>query len=161
MRPRTDSRVIGQQQQRHGREEFITCVRALLMTPLMNPAHDNFAGVRRQADALRDWFARETGWALHIARDGARLLKRPATLSDATRGLPKYDRRRYALLCLACAVLERAEPQITLQVLGQRLLSLAAEPELVTSGFSFTLGAQHERGELVAVCRSRGDGPDA
>jgi uncharacterized protein (TIGR02678 family) len=154
MSARTDSRAIGQQQQRHGREEFITCVRALLMTPLMNPVHDNFAGVRRRADALRDWFARETGWALHIARDGARLFKRPATLSDATRGLPKYDRRRYTLLCLACAVLERAEPQITLQVLGQRLLSLAAEPELVTSGFSFTLGAQHERGELVAVCRT-------
>jgi uncharacterized protein (TIGR02678 family) len=64
---------------------------------------------------LRDWFARETGWALHIARDGARLFKRPATLFDATRGLPKYDRWRYALLCLACAFLERrAEPQITL-----------------------------------------------
>ena len=154
MRARTDSRAIGQQQQRHGQQEFITCVRALLMTPLMSPTHDDFAGVRRHADALRDWFAREAGWALHIARDGARLLKRPATLFDATRGLPKYDRRRYALLCLACAVLERAEPQITLRVLGERLLSMATEPELAKSGFGFTLGAQHERGELVAVCRT-------
>jgi uncharacterized protein (TIGR02678 family) len=154
MRARTDARSIDQQQQRHGREEIISCVRALLMTPLMSPTHDEFASVRRRADALRDWFARETGWALHIARDGARLFKRPATLVDATRGLPKYDRRRYALLCLACAVLERAEPQITLRVLGERLLLMAAEPDLATSGFTFTLGAQHERGELVAVCRT-------
>jgi len=155
MRSRTDSRAISQQQQRHGREELIACVRAMLMTPLMAPTHEDFAGVRRHADALRDWFARETGWALHIARDGARLFKRPATLFDATRGLHKYDRRRYALLCLACAVLERrAEPQITLRVLGETLLSMAAEPDLATTGFTFTLSAQHERSELVAVCRT-------
>jgi uncharacterized protein (TIGR02678 family) len=151
---RTDTRAIGQQQQRHGREEFITCVRALLMTPLMSPAHEDFPAVSHHADALREWFARETGWPLHVARDGARLFKRPGTRSDVTRGLPKYDRRRYVLLCLACAVLERAEPQITLRVLGEQLLSMAAEPDLATSGFTFTLGAQYERGELVAVCKT-------
>ena len=94
-------------------------VRALLMTPLMTPAHEDFAAVRRQADALRDWFAREAGWMLQVEREGARLYKRPADLTDATRGLPGYDRRRYVLLCLACAVLERADPQITLHLLGR------------------------------------------
>ena len=149
-----DSRSIGQQQAHHQHEERSLALRALLMTPLMTPAHAEFAAVRRHADELRAWFARETGWALHIERDCARLYKRPADLLDASRGLPGYERRRYVLLCLACAVLERADPQITLRVLGERLLALAAEPSLVSRGFSFALQAQHERRELVAVCRS-------
>jgi uncharacterized protein (TIGR02678 family) len=149
-----DSRSIGQQQERYRREEFSTAMRALLMTPLMSPLHEDFAAVRRNADALRDWFARETGWVLHVEREGARLYKRPADLTDCTRGLPEYDRRRYVLLCLACAVLERAEPQITLRVLGDRLLLLATDPILAANGFTFALTAQHERRELVAVCRT-------
>ncbi|MBA2239168.1 MAG: TIGR02678 family protein [Lysobacter sp.] len=149
-----DSRSIGRQQAHHQHEERCRAVRALLMTPLMTPAHADFASVRRHSDELRDWFARETGWTLHIERDCARLYKRPADLEDASRGLPGYDRRRYVLLCLACAVLERADPQITLQVLGERLLAMAAEPRLVMQGFVFALQAQHERRELVAVCRS-------
>ncbi|MBV9114552.1 MAG: TIGR02678 family protein [Hyphomicrobiales bacterium] len=124
------------------------------MTPLMSAAHEELGAVRRHADALRSWFAREAGWVLHIERDGARLYKRPADLADATRGLPGYDRRRYVLLCLACAVLERSDPQITLRLLGERLLQLAADPALALQGFSFTLSAQHERRELVAVCRT-------
>lgn len=149
-----DSRGIGQQQRRFQRDEFRACVRGLLMTPLMSPAHEHFAAVRRQAGDLRDWFARETGWALQIEREGARLYKRPADLANPMRGLPDYDRRRYVLLCLACAVLERADPQMTLRLLGERLLLLAAEPTLASLGFTFTLGAQHERRELVAVCRT-------
>jgi uncharacterized protein (TIGR02678 family) len=142
------------QQARHLREEFCGALRALLMTPLMTPAQGEFAAVRRHADGLREWFARETGWALHIERDCVRLYKRPADLLDPTRGLPGYDRRRYVLLCLACAVLERADPQITLRILGERLLVLAAEPALASCGFTFTLQVHHERRELVAVCRS-------
>jgi uncharacterized protein (TIGR02678 family) len=151
---RNDSRHIGQQQLRHQHEERAQALRALLMTPLMTPAHADFAAVRRHADDLRAWFARETGWMLHVERDCARLYKRPADLRDASRGLPDYDRRRYVLLCLACAVLERADPQITLRVLGERLLLLAAEPSLASGGFIFALQAQHERRELVAVCRT-------
>jgi uncharacterized protein (TIGR02678 family) len=154
MAVRPDTQSIGQHQLQHRRQEFSTSVRALLMSPLMSPAHEDFPTVRRHADDLREWFTRETGWALHIEREGARLYKRPADLTDPTRGLPGYDRRRYVLLCLACGVLERAEPQITLHVLGDRLLGLAADPALVASGFTFALTAQHERRELVAVCRT-------
>ncbi len=148
---------LGQHQQRHQRDEFRSALRALLMAPLMGPAHEDFVAVRRQALRLREWFARETGWPLQVERDGARLYKRPADpaqLADPTRGLPGYDRRRYVLLCLACAVLERADAQITLRLLGERLLLLAAEPALAASGFSFTLVAQPQRRELVAVCRT-------
>ncbi|RQR50138.1 TIGR02678 family protein [Burkholderia sp. Bp9125] len=149
-----DSREIGRQQARHRDEERNQALRALLMTPLMTPTHESFAAVRRHADELRAWFARETGWTLHIERDCARLYKRPADLQDASRGLPGYERRRYVLLCLACAVLERADPQITLRVLGERLLALAADPMLASRDFRFALSAAHERRELVAVCRS-------
>ncbi len=147
-------RGIGERQQRFQRDELRAALRALLMTPLMGAAHEDFTAVRRHAERLREWFARETGWTLHVERDGARLYKRPADLADATRGLPGYDRRRYVLLCLACAVLERADPQITLRLLGERLLQLAGEPALASLGFTFTLGAQYERRELVAVCRT-------
>lgn len=102
----------------------------MLMTPLMTSSHESFATVRRHADELRAWFARETGWPLHIERDCARLYKRPADLQDASRGLTGYDQRRCVLLALACAVLERADPQITLRVLGERLLTWAADPAL-------------------------------
>jgi uncharacterized protein (TIGR02678 family) len=148
------SRGISEQQRQFQREEFCTAVRALLMTPLMGPAHEDFPTVRRQADTLRDWFARETGWPLQIEQEGARLYKRPADLSTPTRGLPDYDRRRYVLLCLACAVLERADPQMTLRLLGERLLQFATEPALADCGFTFTLSTHHERRELVAVCRT-------
>lgn len=149
-----DSASISRHQARHQQGEFTGALRALLMAPLMTPLHTEFAAVRRHADELRTWFAREAGWPLHIERDCARLFKRPADPGDATRGLPSYDRRRYALLCLACAVLERSDPQITLRLLGERLLSLAADPTLESRGFTFALQAQHERRELVAVCRS-------
>ena len=149
-----DSSSIVQQQARHQRDEFTAALRALLMSPLMTSEHAEFAAVHRHADELRTWFAREAGWPLHIERDCARLFKRPADLEDATRGIPAYERRRYALLCLACAVLERSDAQITLRLLGERLLSLAAEPMLAARGFTFALQAQHERRELVAVCRS-------
>ena len=145
---------ISRRQQHVQREEFRNAVRALLMTPLMCPAHENFTAVHRHAEALREWFAREAGWLLHIEREGARLYKRPADLADATRGLAGYDRRRYVLMCLACAVLERADAQITLRLLGDKLLTLAAEPDLAALNFTFTLGAHRERRELVAVCRT-------
>src|SRR5699024_4247306 len=80
--------------------------------------------------------------------------KRPADLRDATRGLARYDRRRYVLLCLACAVLERSEAQISLRTLGERLLQLAADPALEGRGLAFGLASVHERRDLVAVCQT-------
>jgi len=154
MRPVTLSASLDEAQQRHQREEFRTALRAVLMQPMMAPSHPDFPAVRRQAEPLRDWFARETGWILRVDRNRARLYKRPADLRDPTRGLPSYDRRRYALLCLTCAVLERAEPQITLHLLGEKLLALAAEPALTERGFAFSLATQADRRDLVTVCRT-------
>jgi uncharacterized protein (TIGR02678 family) len=138
---------------RHREEERREAVRALLMCPLMTAAHPDFGAVRRHEQELRDWFSQTTGWVLHVDRDCARLYKRPADLGDGSRGVAGFDRRRYILFCLACAALERADPQITLRTLGERLLAFAAEPELGARGFSFTLESHHERRELVAICR--------
>jgi len=152
--PRQDSQRLGELQKAQAQDEFRRALRALLMRPLMSATHEDFQPVRRQAERLRDWFAREAGWPLHVERDGARLFKRPADLTDDTRGLADYDRRRYVLLCLACAVLERADAQITLQLLGERLMQLAADPALESRGFAFTLRSAAERRELVCVCRT-------
>ncbi len=152
--PRQDSQRISELQKAQQQDEFSRGLRALLMRPLMTPEHEDFPAVRRQAERLRDWFAREAGWPLHVEREGARLFKRPANLADDTRGLPGYDGRRYVLLCLACAVLERADPQITLQLLGERVMQLAAEPMLISRGVEFTLRSAAERRDLVAVCKT-------
>ncbi|WP_129777083.1 TIGR02678 family protein [Peristeroidobacter soli] len=149
-----DSRRIGDLQRSLQQDEFRRALRALLMTPLMSPEHEDHAAVRRQAERVRDWFARETGWPLYIDREGARLFKRPGALDDDTRGLPDYDRYRYVLLCLCCAVLERADPQITLKVLGERVMQLASDPALASLGYEFTLRTAVERRALVAVCRT-------
>ena len=63
-RQATGSQRIGELQARQQRDEFRIGLRALLMQPLMAPAHEDFPAVRRQADKLRDWFAREAGWVL-------------------------------------------------------------------------------------------------
>jgi uncharacterized protein (TIGR02678 family) len=148
------ARRLGELQLAQQQDEVRRGLRALLLRPLMPPQHPDFPAVRHQYERLRDWFARETGWPLHVDREGARLYKRPADLCDATRGLPGYDRRRYVLLCLACAVLERADPQVTLRLLGERIMQVAVDPALEATGFEFTLRTATERRELVAVCRT-------
>ena len=134
-------------------DERLRALHALLMRPLLPAIDPAYPLVRRHGEALRAWLAREAGWTLSIEREGARLFKRPADTGDATRGAEGDSRERSVLLCLICAVLERAEVQITLRELGARLLELAADPELVATGFSFTLDQAHERRDLVFVCR--------
>jgi uncharacterized protein (TIGR02678 family) len=141
--------VLARQQE----EEQERALRALLMHPLIAAGDPSLELVRRHAEHLRDWFGRETGWNLQVERQCARLYKRPASLADATRGRAEFDRARYVLLCLACAVLERAESQVTLRGLGDRLLEAAADPELANRGYTCTLQSAQERRALVSVCR--------
>jgi uncharacterized protein (TIGR02678 family) len=137
-----------------------TAVRALLMRPFMSASDEAFGHVRRHAGWLREWFARETGWTLQVDRSHARLRKTPARLGDATRGAraraadPPFSRRRYVLLCLALAALEGEERQTALGRLAERTLaSVASDPELAAAGIRFSLEAQDERRDLVAVAR--------
>jgi uncharacterized protein (TIGR02678 family) len=138
---------------RQAEDERQRAMRALLIRPLLTDGSEELTLVRRHAEYLREWHARETGWRLHVERGCARLYKTPANTRDETRGLPDFDRERYAILCLVCAVLERGDSQITLQRLGEQLLEAASDPELTATGFRFTLESHHHRRALVQVCR--------
>lgn len=140
-------------------EERRRAVRALLRRPLLVASDPVFPLVRRHAAELSEWFARETGWTLRVGAEVARLRKVPAGPVDGTRparssrsGQP-FARRRYVLLCLALAALERAEAQTTLGRLADRVLAAAADPALTASGVTFRLETREERGDLVAVVR--------
>ncbi|AGA33165.1 hypothetical protein TVNIR_1497 [Thioalkalivibrio nitratireducens DSM 14787] len=142
-------------------EERQRALRALLMQPLMDARHPAFALVRRHQAPLREWLAAETGWHLQVESEFARLYKRPAELRDATRGAAlgsgtqttPFSRRRYALLCLILADLERGDQQITLARLGTGLIQAAADPALEAAGLRFRLDHQDERRDLVATVR--------
>ncbi|MFC7761201.1 TIGR02678 family protein [Catellatospora bangladeshensis] len=137
-------------------------MRLLLARPLLvaglTPDED-FRLVRAMAAPLREWFDRETGWRLHIDAQTARLFKTTTDLDDLTRpardpkaGTP-FGRQRYVLTCLALAVLERADRQITLGRLAEQILLAATDPELFALGFRFELDRREERADLVAVVR--------
>lgn len=138
-------------------------IRGLLLTPLVTPegrAAALFALVRRHATFLEEWFAHHAGWSLTIRPDLVRLHKTPADLTDGTRPArdplseQPFDRRRYVLLCLALAALERSERQTTLGRLAEQIASLAAgDPVLVAEDVTFTLEAADDRRALVHVLR--------
>lgn len=143
-------------------EERRRALRALLRHPLLTPAGPDqaaFTLVRRHAPWLREWLIRETGWSLYVDTAVARLRKLPADLGDSTRpalaeaARVPFSRRRYVLLCLALAALERADAQVTLGWLAERVLALAADPALAAAGFSFALDSREQRSDLVAVAR--------
>jgi uncharacterized protein (TIGR02678 family) len=146
-------------------------LRALLAKPLLTAGADDevLRLVRRHAAALRDWLAAETGWRLAVDAESARLFKTVVSADgslrefrsheDGThparegRGRPAFGRRRYVLTCLALAVLERADAQITLGRLAEGVLVAAGEPELAEAGVVFTLSRRDQRSDLVAVVR--------
>ncbi|MEO3860542.1 TIGR02678 family protein [Acrocarpospora sp. B8E8] len=143
-----------------------SALRGLLAKPLLTVENDAemLTLVRRHLTDLRHWLTRETGWRLTADSETARLFKIAPDAADATHpargkaGEP-FGRRRYVVLCLALAALERADTQTTLGRLAEDVLSAAAEPELAgsapsdTPAFVFTLDSRSERTDLVAVVR--------
>jgi uncharacterized protein (TIGR02678 family) len=157
-----DRRPVGDVIERHDLADRQRATRSLLRHPLLTPAGpdpDAFTLVRKHAATLREWFASEAGWTLQVERGVARLRKLPAGLDDSTRPAvaeranAPFSRRRYALLCLVLAALERADAQVTLGRLAERVLALAGDPALTGAGFAFTLGTREDRLDLVAVVR--------
>jgi uncharacterized protein (TIGR02678 family) len=138
--------------------------RALLRRPLLRasgPRAEAFSLVRRHEAALREWFDRNTGWRLEVGPEVARLLKTPADPADATHPLRDarterrpFSRRRYVLLALCLAALDRADTQVTLGRLAEQVVLLAADPELTATGLAFRLEHRDERVDLVAAVRT-------
>ncbi|MEV8477074.1 TIGR02678 family protein [Streptomyces sp. NPDC051173] len=143
--------------------ELRKAARALLKEPLLlahGPHADDFRLVRRHASELREWFDRNTGWSLQVDAEAARLRKIPGALTgpthparDVSRTGAPFTRRRYVLLCLALAALERGEAQIALGRLADQVVLDAADPRLAAAGIHFTLDRRDERLDLAAVVR--------
>ena len=147
-------------QRERDRLEQRRAVRALLARPLLTSDDDELALVRRHHAALQRFFAESAGWTLHVEREMARLRKVPAVLGDAgrpARGREKdapFSRRRYVLLCLALAALERSDRQTTLRYLAKQVAQMAAgDPALAAQGIEFELAGRDQRRDLVAVIR--------
>jgi uncharacterized protein (TIGR02678 family) len=119
-------------------DEQQRAVRLLLAHPLVSdsrPDPEAFRLVRRHARELQRWFAEQLGYRLVVDTEFARLHKRPAPGArlrplETRSGLP-FDPRRYALLCLTLAALERMEVQTVLSELAGQVALLAASEEAV------------------------------
>ncbi len=145
------------------RGERRRALRALLMEPLLTAGGTRaaeFGLVRRHAIWLQEWLSRHPGWTLTVDSEVARLRKTPADLSDGSRpardskSKAPFSRRRYVLLCLALAALERSDRQTTLEHLAKAILSFFAEdPELAQAGVTFDLGGRDQRRDLVQAVR--------
>lgn len=144
------------------RAEYARAARALLRRPVLRahgPDAEYVVLVRRHASELRAWFDRNTGWRLVVDSEVARLVKTVADTTDTThpardpRSRAPFTRRRYVLLCLALAALDRADAQVTLGRLAEQIVLAAADPDLAATGIAFTLDRREERTDLVSVVR--------
>jgi uncharacterized protein (TIGR02678 family) len=116
--------------------------------------------VRRHADWLREWFARHAGWTLQVQSELARLRKTPGDMTDGSRAADdgkhgaRFSRRRYVLLCLALAALERSDRQTTLGKLADDIMLLGrAEPAFAAAGMDLSFESQDLRRDLVHAIR--------
>jgi len=143
-------------------QERRRAIAALLRRPLLAPGGKNdadFLLVRRHAARLREWFSRHCQWTLYVESELARLRKTPGNLNDSTRPLldtteRPFTRRRYVVLCLTLAVLERAERQTVLRRLADEIGGeFASDPELERYGVSFDLALREHRRDLIEVIK--------
>ena len=143
-------------------EERRRATAALLRRPLLQSTGHNselFSLVRRHTEWLREWFGRHCAWTLHVESDVARLHKTPAGHTDVTRPLmdsadQPFTRRRYILLCLALAVLEKMERQTVLHQLATEIAArFFLDPQLASLGFTFDVSLRDHRRDLIEVIR--------
>lgn len=141
-------------------DERCQAMRVLLMHPLITAAGrpDLLVLVRRHGEWLRAWFAHHADWHLHVDSELARLNKTPSAIDATHPALDKhgeaFTRRRYVLLCLALASLERSGRQITLQRLAEDLQGqITGDPVLVAAAIELNTDRREDRADLVAVGR--------
>lgn len=137
-------------------------LRALLRNPLLSAAGshaEEFTLVQRHFDWLKEWLLKNTGWTLSVSNDLARLRKTPGDVRDGTRGIRDrrttlFTRRRYVLLCLALAALERSDRQTTLGRLASDVGGLLGADRVITDlGITLDLRVYDHRKDLVAIMR--------
>ena len=152
------SRKIASSVNAQTQQERRRAIAALLRRPLLVPGGKNdadFLWVRRHMVWLREWFSKYCQWTLRVESELARLRKTPGNWNDSTRPLldtagRPFTRRRYVVLCLTLAVLERSEKQTVLRRLADELASeFASDPELERHGVSFDLALREHRRDLI------------
>jgi len=135
-------------------------LRTLLRQPVLvsrGPTETDYRRVRRFESELRDWLDANTGWRLTVDTSAARLHKRVAG-DDPTRGLVDrqrrpFTRRRYVILALSLAVLERSSGQVTLGRIADEVIGELGDPRFAAAGVEFTLAGRNERSDIAAVVR--------
>jgi uncharacterized protein (TIGR02678 family) len=137
--------------------------RALLRNPLLPASGEtakDYMLVRRHKVWLKYWLAKFPAWDLHIDKEVARLRKSPADHTDETRPAidatsgSRFSRRRYALLCLALAALERSERQTTLGKIAETIMEfVAVDRDLQSAGLVFDIANYDQRRDLVHAVR--------
>src|SRR5664279_4544504 len=135
-------------------------LRTLLRQPVLvsrGPTETDYRRVRRFESELRDWLDANTGWRLTVDTSAARLHKRVAG-DDPTRGLVDrqrrpFTRRRYVILALSLAVLERSSGQVTLGRIADEVIGELGDPRFAAAGVEFTLAGRDERSDIAAVVR--------
>lgn len=136
------------------RAAYQRAARTLLVCPLITatyPTAEALPLIRRWAVPLREDLAELFGYRLEVTPTTARLSRerdafepsQPA-VAGAQQDRP-FDRRRYAYLCLALAVLGRAGPQIALSELAERV---AGEADRI-DGLELALDRQADRAGFV------------
>lgn len=118
----------GNQLARLESEEVARGVRLLLARPLLSAVNDpdGFDLIRRRREPIAKWFDYYCGWRVHVEpRAGYARLFKTTQRPDRTRRAPEFDRRRYTLLCLACAEL-LAMSTTTADALADRVRQAAA-----------------------------------
>src|SRR5262245_24652477 len=138
-------------------------MRALLRNPLLPALGDRakeYVIVRRHSAWLKYWLGKFPAWDLYIDKEVARLRKTPPDLADETKPAvdatsgTAFSRRRYALLCLALAALEKSESQTTLGKIAETIVEfVAADQELQTAGLVFDISNYDQRRDLVHAVR--------
>ncbi|MBW3642359.1 MAG: TIGR02678 family protein [Actinobacteria bacterium] len=116
-------------------DDFQAAARALLAHGLVTDRHPHagaLALVRRFEEPLRSEFGRLCHWRLDVGPTCARLLRRPAALSEHRPARTATDSRRpfssqaYASLCLVLAALESLGDQTAISQLADEVLRLRA-----------------------------------
>jgi len=138
-------------------------LRALLRKPLLTATGDDaedYNLIRRHFSWLKQRLAKFPAWTLRVEPDVVRLRKTPADLHDDTRGATDsttgipFSRRKYALLCLVLAALERSARQTTLRHIVEAVHEfIAADPSLQAAGLAFDSAGYDQRRDLMHAIR--------
>lgn len=136
-------------------DEFQRAARALLTHGLVTarfPDSEALPLVRRFEEPLRNELQRLCHWRLDVAASSARLLRKPASLSEHRPARTPTGRRftpqAYASLCLVLAALEGLGEQTTISRLADEALRLCAGDEALP--FDLTVH-MHRRAFVDAV----------